>query len=177
MNFSIVVAIDQNKGIGKSGQLPWHIPADLKYFKNLTTKLEDPSMQNAVVMGRKTWESIPEKFRPLPDRINIVLTRDKNYDVPPNVLLYHSFDQMLDGLSDDTYTSIIENVFVIGGQQIFEEAVNHDECHSLWVTHILQEYPCDTYFPSFEGQFTLVDAKDMVTDEGVVLEFAHYQKI
>ena len=74
---SIVVACTKEGGIGKGGQLPWKLPGDMAYFKRVTTDTEGapPDVRNAVIMGRKTWESIPQKFRPLPGRLNVVLTR------------------------------------------------------------------------------------------------------
>ena len=76
LTFQLVVAATRKLGIGKHGSMPWKLPGDMAYFKELTSKTADSSKQNAVIMGRKTWESIPLKFRPLPGRINVVLTRN-----------------------------------------------------------------------------------------------------
>ena len=76
--FSIIVAADAKNGIGNKGKLPWQIPNEMKYFKEVTTKAKT-GFFNAVIMGRKTYESIPTKFRPLKDRLNVVLTTNKNY--------------------------------------------------------------------------------------------------
>src|SRR5437763_1943009 len=73
MLYSLIVAYDLDRGIGKNGNLPWKLPKDLQRFKDLTTE----SLSNCVIMGRKTWESLPPKFRPLPDRINIVMSKSK----------------------------------------------------------------------------------------------------
>jgi dihydrofolate reductase/thymidylate synthase len=75
MTIQLVVAATRKLGIGKGGTMPWKLPGDMAYFKELTSKTADAGKQNAVIMGRKTWESIPVKFRPLPGRINVVLTR------------------------------------------------------------------------------------------------------
>ena len=74
MAFEIIVAHDLNQGIGTDNQLPWHCAEDMAYFKSLTIG----NQKNAVIMGRKTWESIPEKFRPLPNRLNIVLSKNRD---------------------------------------------------------------------------------------------------
>ena len=71
MKINVIVAVDDKLGIGKNNKLPWDIPEDLAHFKNITTKFE--TLENVVLMGRNTWESIPNKFRPLKDRINIIL--------------------------------------------------------------------------------------------------------
>ena len=76
MTYQLVVAATRKLGIGKSGTMPWKLPGDMAYFKELTSKTAESGKQNAVIMGRKTWESIPPKFRPLPNRVNVVLTRN-----------------------------------------------------------------------------------------------------
>ena len=74
----IIAAIDKNNGLGINNTIPWHLSADLKYFKKITTEVTAANKQNAVIMGRKTWDSIPDKYKPLPERLNIVLTRNQN---------------------------------------------------------------------------------------------------
>jgi len=80
------VAFDSQYGMGKNGQLPWVIPQDLKHFKEISTAVINPANKNAVIMGRKTWESLPEKFRPLPGRVNVVLSKEGKLDLPSGVL-------------------------------------------------------------------------------------------
>lgn len=74
--FSIVVAACRNNGIGKDGKLPWSLPGDMAQFKRVTSQTVDQTKQNAVIMGRLTWNSIPDKFRPLPKRLNVILSRN-----------------------------------------------------------------------------------------------------
>jgi dihydrofolate reductase/thymidylate synthase len=107
-------------GIGKNGALPWKLPGDLKYFKELTMATSDPSKKNAVIMGRKTWESIPPKFRPLPGRLNVILTSSgsSDYAIVENVVVCGSLDASLKLLASTPYSLIIEKAFVIGGGQV-----------------------------------------------------------
>ena len=90
--FHVIVAHDLNRGIGIDNKIPWHLPVDMAYFKKTTTTAT-AGKKNAVIMGRKTWDSIPEKFRPLPDRINIVLS--KSVTEVDGALVAHSFDNAL----------------------------------------------------------------------------------
>ena len=121
-SFQIIVAATKELGIGLNGTLPWKLPADMAFFKELTTATESTKKVNAVIMGRKTWESLPAKFRPLPRRLNVVLTKEylssPEY-CPDNVQKCSSLDAALDSLSDPGVSSQIEQIFVIGGAQIF----------------------------------------------------------
>lgn len=119
--YQVVVAATRNMGIGKEGKLPWRLPSDLKFFKGITGTTSDPSKKNAVIMGRKTWESIPLEYRPLPGRLNVVLTRSGSFDIATaeNVVICGSLGSALQLLAASPYGLSIENVFVIGGGEIF----------------------------------------------------------
>lgn len=145
MNFSIIVAHDLKKGIGKNNKLPWRIKGDMDYFKNTTTNVLNQDKINAVIMGRNTWKSIPKKFRPLENRLNIILS--KKYDDVDSQLTFKSLDDSLKYLKT---LENIESVFVIGGQQLYEEAIKHDKCEKLIITEINKEYDCDTFFPEYK---------------------------
>lgn len=138
---SVIVAIGKNRAIGKDNQLLWQIPGDLPRFKKLTSG-------HPVVMGRKTWESIPEKFRPLPGRTNIVITRDSSYDAPGAVRA-QSFPEAL-SLARDAEGS--DEIFAIGGQQVYECALPF--ATNLYLTLVDDEKEGDAFFPSYEDQFT-----------------------
>src|SRR5271169_1690094 len=97
--FSIIVAFDSQYGIGKKGGLAWKLPLDLKHFKEITTTVADPAKKNAVIMGRKTWESLPPKFQPLPGRVNLVLSKEGGINLPSEVLSSQSLDEALKKLS------------------------------------------------------------------------------
>ena len=171
--FSIVVAMDAERGIGKDGVLPWKLSADLKHFRDMTTATKDPAKQNAVLMGRKTWDSLPEKFKPLPGRYNIVLTRNKNFSAPEGVKVIHAWDEAEAACQQK---GDIENLFVIGGAEIFKLALNSPHCTAIYLTRIQQSFPCDTVFPPFENQFEVSEEGPLQTEDGKAFSFAYYRR-
>jgi len=169
-SFSIIVALDSQNGIGKNGQLPWQLSLDLKHFKEITTAVVSPAKKNALIMGRKTWESLPEKFRPLQGRINMVLTKKDKLSLPEGVLGSQSLDDALSQLS----SSDIENIFVIGGAQIYAQAIGHPLCQKLFVTHVQGEHGCDAFFPPISRQFFPIRASEPYTEGGNTFHFSDY---
>lgn len=174
--FSIIVALDAQNGIGKNGRLPWHLPGDLKHFKDLTCRVQDPVKKNLVIMGRKTWDSIPEKFRPLSKRVNCVLTRNKDYILPAEVLPVQNLEAALQLTQHQKLKNRIESIFVIGGAEVFKSAVPLPNCHKLYVTHILETFGCDTFFPSIQADFKRVTQSPSYTENGVKYYFAEYTR-
>ncbi|GFY89710.1 thymidylate synthase 1 [Actinidia rufa] len=150
--YQVVVAATQNMGIGKDGKLPWRLPSDIKFFKDVTLTTLDPAKKNAVIMGRKTWESIPLEYRPLSGRLNVVLTRSGSFDIATaeNVVICGSIASSLELLAASPYCLSIEKVFVIGGGQILREALNAPGCDAIHVTEIGTCIECDTFIPSID---------------------------
>ncbi len=137
MTVSIIVAMTQTGVIGKNGKLPWHISEDFQWFRRHT--LEHP-----VIMGRKTFESIG---RALPQRENIILTRQKNYRAD-GAIIFHSFEGAL------SYAKKMKrnDVFILGGKEVFEKAL--PVAHRIYLTRIRSDFEGDVYFPSYpEEQF------------------------
>jgi dihydrofolate reductase len=132
-SFQIVVAATRERGIGKDGQLPWKLPTDMNFFKTVTSLTTSATKKNAVVMGRRTWESIPDKFRPLRGRLNVVLTRSSRKSLVEsqqheNVLVSDSFDSALALLAAPPLSSEVESVFVIGGGQVYRSVISLSLC-------------------------------------------------
>jgi len=163
--FDLVVAADLEGGIGLDGQLPWKLSQDMKYFKELTSNTEESGAQNAVIMGRKTWESIPEKRRPLSGRLNVVLTRSSNYEVPTGVLVCASLDEAMAKLSELNP----ENCFVIGGGEIYRQALTHQQCRRIYLTEIRAKFKCDTTFPEYQSSYEELSASPILREND--LEF------
>ena len=175
-SFSIIVAVDQKNGIGKNGQLPWHLPGDLKHFKEITTQTLDPQKKNAVIMGRKTWESLPEKFRPLPSRINVVITSQKDFPLPQEVFKALSIREALALLDKSAWQSKIENIFVIGGALVFQEAITYPECQSIYLTNIEQTFDCDVRFPALPTSFKEVSRTPVRVENSMPFYFSEWRK-
>jgi dihydrofolate reductase / thymidylate synthase len=151
MNFSIIVAVDAENGIAKDGKIPWKCHTDMKYFKDLTIKTLDKDKKNAVIMGRKTQETIPGNI--LKNRFNIVLTNNDHllhYSKFIPFLRYKSISKGED-LPWMIYRTIfdgdkIENIFIIGGEQIYELALKSSQCEYIYLTKIYRNYECDKFF-------------------------------
>lgn len=137
MKVSLIVAIAQNGVIGKNNQLIWHLPADLMYFKEKT-------IYHHVILGRKNYLSIPEKYRPLPNRTNIVLSRSENFLAPGCVVL-NSLEQALEYCKKQGETE----AFIIGGGQIYQEALDKNLVDRMYITYIEHSFEGDTFFPEF----------------------------
>ena len=138
MRVSLIAAVASNGIIGKDNDLIWTLRDDMAFFKT-TTK------GHHVIMGRKNWESIPERFRPLPGRRNIVLSRDTDFS-PDGAICRNSLEAAL----DTALKSGEEEAFIIGGAQIYQLALKMGVVDTMYLTHVEREYEGDTWFPDFE---------------------------
>ena len=155
---SIIAAVAKNNVIGKRNALPWYLPEDLKRFKKLTAG-------HTVLMGRKTFESIMTKLgKPLPNRKNVVITRDKNYQVPAGVVLFNDVVSALESLK-------AEDVFIIGGGEIYNQTI--DKADTLYVTHVHADHEGDVFFPPIDPAVW----KKAKVDPHDGFSFAKYQRI
>lgn len=130
---ALIAAVAKNNCIGKQGALPWYLPADLKHFKKLT-------LGHVVIMGRKTWDSIPEKFKPLPKRANVVITRQANFKTPSGVEIYHTIPEALAARPG-------EDIFIIGGAEIYNQTIALAD--TLYITEVHKPVDGDAFFPEF----------------------------
>ncbi len=148
--FNVIVALDAKRGIGKNNLLPWYLPQDLLHFKALTT---GSHAKQAVVMGRKTWESLPPSVRPLPNRLNIVVSSGMQPVSIPDVRVCRAFDEALALCQLLHEQSVIGATFVIGGASLYEQALVHANCQTLYITQLNAIFDCDRFFPTFESSF------------------------
>lgn len=166
----IIAAVDSKNGIGIDGKLPWHLKKELAFFRDTTSEVWGEGTQNMVVMGRKTWESLPAEFRPLPNRHNVIITRNKHYEAEGAKTCFSLGEAMRDAEMDEK----IENVFIIGGAQIFEMAI--DVVDGMYLTKIEKDFECDAFFPELPERFASLP-EDLGSEEegGTKFSFKFYQ--
>lgn len=154
---SIIVAVSEDWGIGKDNELLWHISEDLKRFKRLTTG-------NTVVMGKKTWESLPR--RPLPGRKNIVLTDNLKENIE-NAITCYSIENAL------SKCFLEEEIFIIGGGSVYRQFMPLAD--RLYITHVHKNAPADIYFPEIDLKiWKVTEEEEFLSDEGIPYTYTVY---
>ena len=155
---SIIVAMDINRGIGYNGDLLTFIPGDLPRFKRITTG-------HTVIMGRKTFDSLPKG--PLPNRKNIVISRNVNLKID-GAIVVKSLKKAIN------LCSIEDEVFIIGGGQIYKEAL--PIANKLYITHINKEFPADTFFPEIPKKFKVLEREDHLGNSDLPFSYITYKQ-
>jgi len=169
MKFSIIVATDMNWGIGKDNNLPWpHLSSDMKHFSKVTKG----DGKNAVIMGRKTWDSLPDKYKPLPGRLNIVLSRNQYCELPGDVMLSGSLERALEIAKENN----CNEVFVIGGGNIYSQAIEDVGCEKIYLTRVLHEFEADTFFPSIDERFKITNESEVAEEKDLKFQFVEYER-
>lgn len=151
---SIIVAAAENGAIGKNNDLLWHLPKDMAYFKKTT-------QGKPVIMGRKNYESIPQKFRPLPNRVNIVVSRNQSYNAEGCVLV-DSIEKAIEYAKQ-----LSENeIFIIGGAEIYAYCLKHKYVDRVYLTRVHTELEGDAFFPEInESEWKLLSSEYVEADE------------
>ena len=164
---AVVAAAASSRGIGAGGDLVWRLPADMSHFKSVTMTPPSPSIAsqesskpgvtNAVIMGRKTWESIPPKFRPLDNRMNVILTRSESYVVDDDVMVCASLQEAIDKLKkQNDELQNVGHIFVIGGGEVYKEGIESGLVNRVIYTMVdnlsqEQQDSFDTWFPELKA--------------------------
>jgi dihydrofolate reductase len=154
MLYSIILACTLDGGIGYNNHIPWDVRSDLILFRQITTKTTIDFKQNAIIMGRKTWDSLMHK--PLKDRINIVITNDNNFIKSDNIYSFNSLDKAFEFCENSTN---IDKVFVIGGKTIYDLCLNNEKYNNieyLYLSVIYKYYKCNVFinFKNILTKFT-----------------------
>lgn len=142
MKVKLIVAKGTNDAIGKNNDLIWHLPADMRFFTD-TTK------GHIVVMGRKNWDSIPLKYRPLSGRINVVITKNTSFS-HPDCTVFNSVEAAIDFYKNNPEITGDQDLFIIGGGQIYAYCLANDLLDEMYITFIDESFDADTFFPKFD---------------------------
>ncbi|MDP3875141.1 MAG: dihydrofolate reductase [bacterium] len=160
---SIIVAHSKNMAIGKANSLVWRLPDDLKRFRAL-------AMNHPCLMGRKTWESIPEKFRPLSGRTNVVVTRDGSYSAPGATIA----TSIEDAIATAKTAPGSEEIFIIGGAEVYKTAL--PLANRLYVTQVDMDVDGDAFFPEYAEMFTKKISEESGEFEGLKYSYLILEK-
>lgn len=153
MKVSLIVAVAANGVIGKDNDLIWHLPKDMRFFRDTTTG-------HHVIMGRKNFESIPQKYRPLPNRTNVVITRKNNYQAAGSVVV-----NSLQGALEIAKRNKDDEPFIIGGGQIYKLALEANLVDKIYLTKLHQDFEGDTFFPELSSKWIESNRIDFDADE------------
>jgi len=154
MNYNLIVAMCKNRGIGKNNTIPWYCKNDLKLFSKLTKG----SGNNAIIMGRKTWESLPKK--PLVNRTNIVISRTQKKSITNNVIIMNNIDEAVTYCNEMDF----DETWVIGGSSIYKGFLDKCIINNIYMSYIDKLYDCDVYFPELERNWKLIEEKHIEDD-------------
>lgn len=187
-DFFVIAACCRNNGIGYMNRLPWKLKNEMNYFNKMTTESRNVSTdgdktqhKNIVIMGRKTWSSIPPKYRPLKDRTNVVLSRTVS-TIEDREAVDHIFSSLPDALEGVSQLRNKGQVWVVGGQSIYEEALRLTQCKRVYLTRIDKEFECDTFFPTIdETVYKLTKDPEVPEEEqeedGIKYKYTVYERI
>ena len=164
VDFDAVVAADLGDGIGAAAGIPWKLPADLAHLNQLTSDTAVPGTRNAVVMGRKTWDTIPDRWRPLPGRFNVVVSRQRHLAMPEGVVLAPTLEKAL--LAAHAAPEV-EQIFVLGGGDIYRQSFALPGCRRIYLTRVLGRFECDTFLAPIPSRFRRVSLLSEGADGGL----------
>jgi len=153
MTVSLIVAVSENGVIGKDNDLIWHLPKDMKFFK-------DTTMGHHVIMGRKNFESIPHKYSPLPNRTNVIITRQADY-IAEGCVVVNSVEAAIEIAKQNRDTES----FIIGGGQIYKLALEANLVDKIYLTKIHHTFDGDTFFPELSSDWEEVNKTENKADE------------
>ena len=165
MNINIIAAISKNRVIGNKGKIPWNIKKDLKYFQKLTTQ-----KNSAVLMGFNTWKSLPTFPNPLPNRGNIVVTRNNAHQV--RALIYKDLNDI--NFSKDLFQTYYKNIWICGGQSIYEYYIDKPYINKIYLTEIDENFEGDTFFPKIPDNYYLKKRGNTYYHQTNALNFIPY---
>lgn len=179
--FSLILAETRAHGIGKNNTLPWSLPGEFKYFVSKTKEVPSPALQNAVIYGRRTWDSMQQ--RPMGGRVNVLLsstpeeTRAK-CNVPESVAVVKTLEHALHHLSSPDLAPKLHKIFILGGASVYQEAMRHKAGFEIFLTVIDKDFDCDVFWVGVdEAEYALDESYTRHAEEqGVSYRMLRYER-
>ena len=166
---NIIVAHTRRGGIGIGNKIPWELPKDMKFFKKMT--IGDGN--NSVIMGRKTWESIPCNYKPLVSRKNIIISTTMEDTVDNgDIKICRSLGEAIDYCDDKKY----DYNWIVGGARLYDFALNNYLVDRVYITKIDENISCDTFFPRIDDDFYKASSSDTMTDNDINFVFECHKR-
>ena len=159
MIVSLIVAVSENGVIGKDNDLIWHLPKDMKYFKEKT-------LGHHIIMGRKNFESIPHKFRPLRSRVNIIVTRNKDYTAKDCIIV-----NSIESAIDYSKSNKEDEVFIIGGGEIYKQSMQKNLVDKIYLTRVHADFDGDTFFETPSSNWMIESVLKKKKDEKHLFDY------
>ncbi|KAB5574810.1 hypothetical protein PHYPO_G00213410 [Pangasianodon hypophthalmus] len=146
----LIAAACRNMGIGKDGRLPWNLPTEFQFFLNTITAVCSAGKKNLIIWGKYSWFSCPERIFPLANSLNVVLSK-KLMSVPKHAhYMCEDFVSAVKLASHPPLSDLVETIWILGGTQVYKEALEHPWCDLIYLTDIMADFDCDVFFPSFD---------------------------
>ncbi|XP_058798340.1 dihydrofolate reductase [Phymastichus coffea] len=179
VKLKLIAAASENMGIGINGDLPWRLRKEMDFFTKMTSTTNDTDKKNVVLMGRRTWESIPKKFKPLANRINMVLT-SQPLDLGDDAIVCKNLPEAVEKISQSPLKDNVEQVWVIGGSSVYKASMESPNFYRLYLTRIKKHFDCDTFFPQIPENYVLVKDPEvpqgMQQEKDITFEYEVYEK-
>ncbi|KAI3371539.1 hypothetical protein L3Q82_024121 [Scortum barcoo] len=155
----LIAAVCNDRGIGKDGRLPWHLPSEFQYFLNKVTGVSRPGKMNMVVWGKLCWYSNPGNMFPVANVLHVVLSRTLN-TVPDHAhFLCQDFESAIRLATEPPLADLIETIWIVGGTQVYKAGLNHPWCDLVYLTDIMADFDCNVFFPEFDRKLFKVQER------------------
>ncbi|XP_058501506.1 zgc:153031 [Solea solea] len=148
----VIAAVCNDMGMGKDGKMPWNLPNEFQYFMNTVTRVSRPGKMNMMVWGKLCWFSHPESTFPLSNVLHVVLSSTLSSTPNHAHFLSDDFDGAVRLASEPPLADLIETIWVVGGTQVYKDALSHPWCDLVFLTDVMANFDCDVFFPEFDRE-------------------------
>ncbi|KAM6936848.1 dihydrofolate reductase-like [Xenentodon cancila] len=179
----LIAAVCNKMGIGKDGKLPWSLPSEFKYFLDTVTRVSRPGNMNLMIWGRLCWFSNPENTFPLANSLHAVLSKTLSTVPKQAHFLCPDFESAVHLASEPPLADMIETIWIVGGKQVYEDALKHPWCDLIYLTDVMADFDCDVFFPEFDRELFKVQESfpdvptEIQEDNGIKFKCQVFKKV